>query len=167
MNSPAPPGAASAVGQAAAARRFEPVDPAYEARVRASFGRQQAMELIGAEMTHVGPGFCEIRLPYRAANTQQHGFVHGGVVGMIADSAGGYAAYTLFPADASILTVEYKLNLVSPAKGGTLVARAEVLKPGRTLTVVRADVVALDGGRETLCATMQQTLITLHGKPDR
>ena len=125
------------------------------------------MELIGAEMTRVEPGFCEIRLPYRPQLTQQHGFVHGGIVGMIADSAGGYAAYTLFPADASILTVEYKLNLLAPGKGETLVARAHVVKPGRTLTVVRADVYAIHGANEVLCASMQQTLITLHGKSDK
>jgi len=146
---------------------FEAVDPDYAARVRGSFGRQPAMHLIGAEMTRVEPGFCEIRLPYRAGNTQQHGFVHGGIVGMIADSAGGYAAYTLYPADASILTVEYKMNLLAPARGDTLVARAEVVRPGRTLTVVRADVFAVEGDREILCATMQQTLITLHRKADR
>ena len=167
MNFPAPYSDGIRNEPAPAAGRFEPVDPDYASRVRGSFGRQQAMQLIGAEMTRVGPGFCEIRLPYRAANSQQHGFVHGGIVGMIADSAGGYAAYTLFPADASILTVEYKMNLLSPAKGETLVARAEVLKPGRTLTVVRGDVFAIEGDREILCATMQQTLITLHGKTDR
>ena len=148
-------------------RRFEAVDPDYAARVRGSFDRQPAMHLIGAEMTRLDPGRCEIRLSYRAANAQQHGFVHGGIVGMIADSAGGYAAYTLYPADASILTVEYKLNLLSPARGDTLIARAEVIKPGRTLTVVRADVFAIEGEREILCATMQQTLITLHGRADR
>jgi uncharacterized protein (TIGR00369 family) len=152
---------------APAGGRFEPVDPDYRARVRDSFDRQPAMRLIGAEMTRLDPGFCEIHLPYRTANTQQHGFVHGGVVGMIADSAGGYAAYTLYPAGASILTVEYKLNLLAPARGDTLVARAKVVKPGRTLTVVRADVFAIEGEQEILCATMQQTLITLHGKADR
>ncbi len=148
------------------APKFQPIDAEFATRVRASFGRQQAMELIGAEMSLIEPGRCEIRLPYRSQLTQQHGFVHGGIVGMIADSAGGYAAYSLFPADASILTVEYKLNLLAPAKGETLVARAHVLKPGRTLTVVQADVYAIHGATETHCAAMQQTLITLHGKAD-
>jgi uncharacterized protein (TIGR00369 family) len=151
----------------APARRPEPSDPDFASRVRASFGRQRAMELIGAELVKVEAGLCEIRLPYDAKLTQQHGFVHGGIVGMIADSAGGYAAYTLFPADSSVLTVEYKLNLLSPAKGDALLARGRVLKPGRTLTVVQSDVFAIEGGKETLCAVMQQTLITLHGKADR
>jgi uncharacterized protein (TIGR00369 family) len=167
MSSSAPSPTAFRSSFAPASGAFEPVDPDYAARVRGSFNRQQAMHLIGAEMTRLEPGRCEIRLPYRSANTQQHGFVHGGIVGMIADSAGGYAAYTLYPADASILTVEYKMNFLAPARGDTLVARAEVVKPGRTLTVVRADVFAIEGEREILCATTQQTLITLHGKADR
>lgn len=148
------------------ASAFKPVDPDYAARVRASFGRQKAMDLIGAALTRVEPGFCEIRLPYRPELTQQHGFVHGGIVGMIADSAGGYAAYTLFPADASILTVEYKMNMLAPGKGEALIARGEVVKSGRTLTIVKADVFAIDGASQTHCAVMQQTLITLHGKAD-
>jgi len=148
------------------AAAFQPLDPEFATRVRASFDRQQAMDLIGAEMTQIEPGYCEIRLVYRPQLTQQHGFIHGGIVGMIADSAGGYAAYSLFPADASILTVEYKLNLLAPSKGDALVARARVLKPGRTLTVVQADVFAVQDAKETHCATMQQTLITLHGKAD-
>ena len=152
---------------AASVRKLEPSDPDFAARVRASFGRQQAMDLIGAELVKVEAGLCEIRVPYDPKITQQHGFVHGGIVGMIADSAGGYAAYTLFPADSSILTVEYKLNLLSPAKGDALLARGRVLKPGRTLTVVQSDVFAIEGGQETLCAVMQQTLITLHGKADK
>lgn len=151
---------------AQSAAAFQPVDPDFANRVRASFSRQQAMELIGAEMSLIEPGYCEVRLPWRPELTQQHGFVHGGIVGMIADSAGGYAAFSLFPADASILTVEYKMNLLAPGKGKMLVARARVLKPGRTLTVVQADVYAIDGAAEVHCATMQQTLITLHGKVD-
>ena len=119
------------------------------------------------ELARIEPGFCEIRLPCRPELTQQHGFVHGGIVSMIADSAGGYAAFTLFAADASILTVEYKLNLLAPSKGETLIARAEVLKSGRTLTVAKADVYAVEDGAETHCAVMQQTLITLHGKEDK
>jgi uncharacterized protein (TIGR00369 family) len=145
---------------------FKASDPDFASRVRASFGRQQAMELIGAELTAVEPGRCEIRLPYKPELTQQHGFVHGGIVGMIADSACGYAAYSLFPADSSILTVEYKINLLAPSRGDALIARAHVLKPGRTLTIAHADVYAVEAGREIHCAAMQQTLITLHGKAD-
>jgi uncharacterized protein (TIGR00369 family) len=143
-----------------------PPDPDYEARVRASFGRQKAMTFLGAEMTLVQPGLVEIELPYRAELTQQHGFFHGGVVATIADSAGGYAAFTLFPADASILTVEYKINLVAPADGDRLVARGRVLKPGRTLTVCELEVAAMKEGISKTCALGLQTLICLEGRPD-
>jgi uncharacterized protein (TIGR00369 family) len=148
------------------AQTFTAPNPDFASRVRLSFSRQQAMGLIGAEMTLIEPGHCEIRLPYRPQLTQQHGFVHGGIVGMIADSAGGYAAFTLFPADASILTVEYKMNMLAPGKGDALVARARVIKPGRTLTVVHSDVFAVEGEKEVHCAAMQMTLITLQGKAD-
>lgn len=146
--------------------QFQIHDPNFEQRVRGSFARQAAMALIGATMTRVEPGRCAIELPVRDELTQQHRFVHGGIVGMIADSAGGYAAFTLMPADSSVLTVEYKINMLAPAKGERLRAVGTVLKPGRTLSIVRADVTALDGGRETLVAAMQQTLMVLHGKSD-
>lgn len=139
------------------------LDPNYEQRVRASFARQAVMALIGARMTKVEPGRCTIELPVRDDLTQQHKYVHGGVVGMIADSAGGYAAFTLMPPDAGVLTVEFKVNMLAPAKGERLIAVGSVLKPGRTLSIVRADVVALEGGRETLIAAMQQTLMVMHG----
>jgi len=144
----------------------QPRNPDFEARVRASFARQNAMGLIGARMTRVEPGRVEIELPVREDLGQQHGFVHGGIVGMIADSAGGYAAFTLMPADASVLTVEYKVNMLSPAEGDLLVAHGEVLKPGRSLSVVRADVWARRGDKETRVAAMQQTLMVMHGTPD-
>jgi uncharacterized protein (TIGR00369 family) len=144
----------------------QPRNPDFEARVRGSFARQNAMGLIGARMTRVEPGRVEIELPVREDLGQQHGFVHGGIVGMIADSAGGYAAFTLMPADASVLTVEYKVNMLSPAEGDLLIARGEVLKPGRSLSVVRADVWARRGDRETRVAAMQQTLMVMHGTPD-
>ena len=144
----------------------QPRNPDFDARVRASFARQNAMELIGARLTRVEPGRVEIELPVRDDLGQQHGFVHGGIVGMIADSAGGYAAFTLMPADASVLTVEYKVNMLAPAEGDVLIARGEVLKPGRTLSVVRADVWARRGDRETRVAAMQQTLMVMHGTPD-
>jgi len=109
--------------------QFKVLDPNYERRVRDSFARQAAMTLIGATMTHVEPGRCEIELPVREELTQQHRFVHGGVVGMIADSAGGYAAFTLMPADASVLTVEFKINMLAPAKGERLLALAPCSNP--------------------------------------
>ncbi|MBS0513425.1 MAG: PaaI family thioesterase [Proteobacteria bacterium] len=147
--------------------QFQPRDPDYAARVRASFDLQQAMALIGAELAVVEPGYVEIHLPHRAEVTQQHGYIHGGVVGMIADSAAGYAANTLTPADASVLTVEYKMNLVAPADGQRLVARGEVVRPGRTLIVTRADVYAIRDEQWTLCAIMQQTIMAMHGKKER
>lgn len=146
--------------------QFQPADPGYDARVRDSFARQAAMRLIGARIAELAPGRCTLELPYRDDLTQQHGFVHGGIVGMIADSAGGYAAFSLMPADASVLTVEYKLNLLAPAAGERLVARGEVLKPGRTLSIVRADVFAVRGGAETRVAASQATMMVMHGRSD-
>jgi uncharacterized protein (TIGR00369 family) len=128
--------------------------------VRSSFARQQAMTLIGASLARVERGATEIALPYRADLTQQKGYIHGGIIGMIADSACGYAAYSLMPASASLVTVEYKMNILSPARG-SLLAKGTVVKAGRTLTVARAEVYADDG---THVATMQQTLMML---PDR
>ena len=145
---------------------FEPLDPAWEAKVRDSFGRQAFMREIGALMTTVAPGHVEIELPYREALTQQHGFFHGGVTTTIADSAGGYAAFSLFPPSSSVLTVEFKINLLAPAKGEKLRAIGQVLRPGRTLTVCELKVLAIADGGETLCAAGQQTLICLAGKAD-
>ena len=142
--------------------QFQPQDPDFAARIRASFARQKAMDLIGARLTVVEPGYTEVALAYRDDLTQQKGFVHGGIVGMIADSACGYAAYSLMPASASLVTVEYKINILAPAKSD-LVARGEVIRPGRTLSVTRADVYAADG---THVATMQQTLMMLPDTPD-
>lgn len=149
------------------APQFQPRDPGYAARVRASFDLQQAMSLIGAELAVIEPGYTEIHLPHKAEVTQQHGYIHGGVVGMIADSAAGYAANTLTDADTSVLTVEYKLNLVAPADGQRLVARGEVIKPGRTLIITRAEVYAIRDERWTLCAIMQQTIMAMQGKSER
>ena len=145
---------------------FIAANPDFETRVRDSFARQAAMQLIGARLVDVEPGRCVIELPVRDDLTQQHGFVHGGVVGMIADSAGGYAAFTLMPADASVLTVEYKINMLAPAAGDLLIATGEVLKPGRTVSIVRSDVFAVQGDRRTRVAAMQQTLMVMHGVAD-
>ncbi|HYT48730.1 MAG TPA: PaaI family thioesterase [Burkholderiales bacterium] len=130
--------------------------------IRESFARQKAMALIGASLTGVSAGKTEVSLPYRDDLTQQKGFVHGGIIGMIADTACGYAAYSLMPASASLVTVEYKINILAPARGA-LVARGEVVKAGRTLTVARAEVYAQDG---THIATMQQTLMMLPDTAD-
>lgn len=141
-------------------------DPHFAERIRASFARQDAMTLIRATMPVVEPGRTEIHLPHWPGVEQQHGYVHGGVVGMIADSAAGYAAMTTVPASASVLTVEYKMNLLAPADGDTLIARGAVVRAGRTLVVTRAKVFAVKGGTETLCALMQQTIMVMHGKSD-
>lgn len=143
-----------------------PHNPDFEARVRTSFANQAAMSLIGARLTTVEPGRCVVELPVRDDLTQQHGFVHGGVLGMIADSAGGYAGFTLMPASASVLTVEYKINMLAPAAGELLIATGEVLKTGRSLSIVRADVIAVQGDRRTHVAAMQQTLMVMHGVAD-
>jgi uncharacterized protein (TIGR00369 family) len=140
-----------------------PLDPNFAARCRESFGRQKAMALIGASLTVIEPGYAEVALPFRQDLTQQKGYVHGGIIGMIADTACGYCAFSLMPADCSLVTVEYKINILTPALG-SLVAKGQVVKPGRTLTVARAEVYSEDGKH---VATMQQTLMMLAGTPDR
>jgi uncharacterized protein (TIGR00369 family) len=147
--------------------RFQPADPDWEARIRDSFARQPFMETLGAAMVAAEPGRVTLEAPFSSGLTQQHGYFHAGVTASLADSAGGYAAYSLFPAGSSVLTVEFKINLVSPAKGRMLRAVAEVIKPGRTLTVCDLKVYGVDPGRETLCATGMQTLICLANTPDR
>jgi uncharacterized protein (TIGR00369 family) len=137
-------------------------DPQFASRIRESFGRQKAMALIGASLSRVEAGRVEIALPFREDLTQLKGFVHGGIIGMIADSACGYAAFSLMPAGCSLVTVEYKINILAPARG-SLVARGQVVKPGRTLSVTRAEVYAEDGSH---VASMQQTLMMLPGTPD-
>jgi len=141
---------------------FVPVDPQFAFRVRESFGRQKAIALIGASLAVVEPGHVEIALPFRDDLTQQKGFVHGGILGMIADTACGYSAFSLMPAGCSLVTVEYKINILTPARG-SLVAKGQVVKPGRTLTIARAEVYSGDGKH---VATMQQTLMMLAGTPD-
>ncbi len=143
------------------------IHAAMRERVQASFALQSAMALIRATLPVVEPGQTEIHLKHWDGIEQQHGFIHGGVVGMIADSAAGYAAMTLVPNDASVLTVEYKMNLVAPAHGEKLVARGRVVRPGRTLIVTQAEVFALRGERETLCALMQQTIMVMYGRQEK
>lgn len=142
-------------------------DPHFTERVRTSFDRQNAMSLIHATLPVIKHGQTEIHLPHWSGVEQQHGFVHGGVVGMIADSAAGYAAMTVVPASASVLTVEYKMNLVAPADGAQLIARGKVVRPGRTLIVTQAEVFALKDGQEILCALMQQTIMVMHDKSEK
>ena len=128
--------------------------------IKQSFAKQTIMELIGAQLTRVEPGIIEILLPYRADLAQQHGYLHAGIVTTIADSACGYAAYSLMPPNSEVLSVEFKVNLLLPAKGEMFLASAQVVKSGKTLTVVRADVFSLgQEGERTLIATMLGTMI--------
>jgi len=145
---------------------FAPADPGYAARVRTSFDRQQVMRTIGASLVSVAPGEVTIELPFRADLTQQHGFLHAGVVTTIADSACGYAALSLMVPAAAVLTVEYKVNLLAPARGDRVIARGRVLRPGRTITVCEADVVAVHAGGEQPVATMLATMIAVRERPD-
>lgn len=145
---------------------FIPAFAGYQSRVRDSFERQGAMRLIGAALDEVAPGYCAISLVPRPELSQQHGYVHAGVVSTIVDSAGGYAGFTLFPEGASVLTVEFKLNLLAPAAGERLIAEGFVVKPGRRLAITRGEVHAESAGKRTLVALMQQTLMVMHGKAD-
>lgn len=136
-------------------------NPNFVEEIKQSFAKQTIMGLIGGELARVEPGVVEISLTYRSDLTQQHGYVHAGIITTIADSACGYAAYTLMPPNSDVLAVEFKVNLVRPAKGETFLARAEVIKSGRTLTVVRADVHAITGERRELVSIMQGTMMCL------
>ncbi|WP_254915903.1 PaaI family thioesterase [Pandoraea sp. PE-S2T-3] len=138
-----------------------PLDDAVAAKIRASFDAQGVMTHWGAQITHLTDGHCEITLPFSDKVNQQHGFFHGGVIGAIADSAGGYAGYTRISPEHELVTAEYKLNILAPGKGDTLVGRGQVVKAGRSLIVATAELFAIDGGKWTLCALMQQTLFVL------
>ena len=140
---------------------FVPQDTDFEARVRESFARQGAMETFGARLTKVAPGAVEIELPFRADLTQQHGYLHAGIVTAVVDSACGYAAMSLTPPGADVLSVEFKLNLLSPAAGELLVARSRVVRAGRNVTVCAGDAFMLTGGREKIVATMLGTMMTV------
>ena len=145
---------------------FQPKDANFADRVRASFARQRVMQTLGVEITRLAPGEIELAMPFEAAFTQQHGFVHAGIMATVLDSACGYAAFSLMPADAAVLTVEFKTNLLAPAKGERFAFRAHVVKPGRTLTFCDARAFALeDSGNERLVATMNGTLMALFDRP--
>jgi uncharacterized protein (TIGR00369 family) len=150
---------------------FEPRMPDYEERVRATFAGQRLMETIGARLLRVAPGEVEIELPFRADLTQQHGTLHAGVVTAIADTACGVAAFSLMPPDSAVLSIEYKVNFLAPARGGRILARGRVVRPGRTLTVCAAEVAALPSGQaeeqEVLIATMLATMIRLPSRAGR
>jgi uncharacterized protein (TIGR00369 family) len=139
--------------------------PGYEERVRASFARQQAMVTIGAELTLVTPGIVEIEMPFSATLTQQHGFLHAGVISTALDSACGYAAFSMMPENASVLTIEFKVNLLAPGKGDRFLFRGSVTKPGRTIIVADGQAYAFGSdGEARLIATMTGTMMTVAGR---
>ena len=145
--------------------KFTPIDPDYRTRVRASFDRQTVMRTIGATLETIEPGRTTIELPYREDLTQQHGFLHAGIIATVVDSASGYAAFTLMPADAAVLSIEFKINLLAPARGERFIADGSVLRPGRTITVCRGELIACEGERRKTVATLQSTIMTLSDHP--
>jgi uncharacterized protein (TIGR00369 family) len=134
------------------------------ARIKGSFDKQGLMTTLGATLIDVTPGAVEIVLKPGDAVSQQHGFVHAGAVAAIADSAAGYAALTLMPADAGVLTAEFKINLLAPATGDRIIARGKVIKAGRTLVLAQAEVFAEKDGKERLVALLTATMMTVRGR---
>jgi uncharacterized protein (TIGR00369 family) len=146
---------------------FQPKDSNFAERVHSSFARQRTMTTLGIAIAQLAPGEIELAMPYQPGYTQQHGFMHAGIIATALDSACGYAAFSLMPADAAVLTVEFKTNLLAPAKGDRFLFRARVVKPGRTLTVCDAQALALEGDtEERLVATMTGTLMALFERPN-
>lgn len=143
---------------------FKVPDPQFETRVRESFARQRAMETLGITLEKVEPGRVELQMPYNQALTQQHGFLHAGIVSTALDSACGYAAFSLMPREAAVLSIEFKTNLLAPAKGEHFVFTGTVLKPGRTVTVCLAEAYAQNRGERKLVAQMTGTMMTVMGR---
>jgi uncharacterized protein (TIGR00369 family) len=145
---------------------YTPIDTAYESRVRESFAKQTVMATIGTTLTRVAPGEVEIELPNRPALAQQHGFLHAGILATILDSAAGYAAFSLMPADAAVLSVEFKINLLAPAAGDRFVARGRVVRPGRNIYVCQADAFAIEGDGEKHVATLVGTMMCVRDRAE-
>lgn len=145
---------------------FEPKDPLYVQRVRNSFALQGVMHTLGARLGHLAPGVVDIEIDWAQGLTQQHGFLHAGVVATALDSACGYAAFTLMAADAEVLTIEFKINLLAPARGAHFRMEGRVLKPGRTISVCEGRAYAISDGREKLIASMACTLMAVTGRAD-
>jgi uncharacterized protein (TIGR00369 family) len=145
-------------------KSFKPQITSFEERVRESFARQGLMKTINARLARVTPGAVSIELPFRDDLTQQHGFLHAGIVTSIADTACGYAALSLMPAEADVLSVEYKINLLSPARGEKLIAHARVKRAGRNLTVCEAEVLAVSGDEEKVVALMLATMMSIRDR---
>ncbi|KAA3604053.1 MAG: PaaI family thioesterase [Calditrichaeota bacterium] len=139
----------------------------YKQRVSESFNRQGFMNFIGAKLEKIELGDCEIIVPFSENLTQQHGFFHAGVVATVADNVAGYSAFSLMDSTSSILTVEFKINLVAPAKGDFLIGKAKVIKQGKTLTICQSEVFAGDRENPKLCAVAQVTLMELRNREDQ
>lgn len=146
--------------------RFQPKTDDYADRIRDSFAKQGFMATLGASLETIDPGFVEIGFNFDTKLTQQHGFIHAGALSAIVDTAGGFAALSLFAASDGVLTVEFKINLLAPAEGERFIARGEVVRPGRTLTVTKGEVIAVKQNREIICAVMQQTMMRMVGHKD-
>jgi uncharacterized protein (TIGR00369 family) len=144
---------------------FEPQDPQFEARVRRSFDRQRALATLGATLVRVVPGEVEIHLPFRPELAQQHGFLHAGVSTAVVDTACGYAALSLMPAGAAVLTIEFKVNLLAPGQGELFIATGRVVKPGRTVTVCSGEVEAIRAGERRTVVLMQATMMSVQDRP--
>lgn len=143
-------------------QRFEPEDPDYEARVRASFERQSVMKTLDVSIERLAPGEVDMAFPHRADLTQQHGFVHAGIISTVLDSACGYAAFSLMPKEAAVLTVEFKINFLAPASGERFLARGRVRRTGRTITVTEGEMFATTGDSSKLIATMLGTIMAVY-----
>ena len=147
-------------------QEMSPVDAGFAERVRDSFARQPFMRTLGVELACIQAGYCELKVPFRAELTQQHGYFHAGVVGTIADNSSGYAAYSLMAPDSAPLTAEFKINLLAPGTGDFLLGKGRVIKNGRSLKICQSEVFAVKDGEETLCAIALVTLMELHGTSD-
>ena len=142
--------------------KFEPKHPDYATRVENSFAEQAVMKTIGASIEAISPGAVEIEFPYQTSLTQQNGFIHAGIVSTVLDSACGYAAFSLMPEDATVLTIEFKINLLSPAKGDRFRGYGKVKKAGRTISVAEAELYAFSDQGRKLVATMVGTLMAIN-----
>lgn len=144
--------------------QFQPADGFYVDRVRESFAKMTVMQTLGGTLGKVRPGQVEIFVPYSKQFTQQHGFLHAGIIATFLDTVSGYAAFSLMPADAAVLTVEFKVNLLHPGRGDRFVFVGSVVKSGKTITNVRGEAYAFEGGREKMIASMDATMMTVLGR---
>jgi len=144
--------------------KFKPANENFETRVRESFSRQEVMKTVNASILDVQAGEVELKLPFQVNLTQQHGFIHAGIVSTVLDSACGYAAFSLMPKDAEVLTIEFKINLLSPAKGACFRAIGSVKKPGKNITVTEGELFACQDGKEKLVATMVGTIMSVYNR---